>query len=97
MCAAESDDQKQNGNNGNGPVQQQLQLLVGELKRLEMQQSKLKKAVEENQPLVVHPRMAQPEAEEEEDESQVEQAPPKPKIKPSGVALDHCMHALGLL
>ena len=50
-----------------------------------MQQDTLKKAVMENRPIVVHPRMKPQEEEEEEEEEQAKPSgPAKPKYIASG-------------
>ena len=63
--------------------QRQLVQLLGELRRLEVQQDTLKKAVMENRPIVVHPRM-KPQEEEEEEEEAKPSGPAKPKYIASG-------------
>ena len=63
--------------------QRQLAQLLGELRRLEVQQDTLKKAVMENRPIVVHPRM-KPQEEEEEEEQAKPAGPAKPKYIASG-------------
>lgn len=63
--------------------QQQLAQLLGELRRLEVQQDTLKKAVMENRPIVVHPRLKAQEEEEEEEQAKPA-GPAKPKYIASG-------------
>ena len=71
------------GDRADAEQQRQLAQLLGELRRLEVHQDTLKKAVMENRPIVVHPRM-KPQEEEEEEEEAKPSGPAKPKYIASG-------------
>lgn len=70
-----------------GGNQQTLQLLLAELKRIELQQVRLKDAVTNNQLIIVHPRTPDNRSHLIEEDSDEDEATPKPaedKIVASG-------------